>query len=109
MMEQAQYNVGQLQPVQQMQTFGMDPSGGGGFALPAALLAQYPALNNIDWSTMPQGEDPGELSDYGPRRSFEGSSGGEYFDDEGYNDPTYGSGNNMPMNSEQQQQQVQYM
>jgi hypothetical protein len=28
--------------------------GVGGFALPPALLAQYPALNNIDWPAMPQ-------------------------------------------------------
>lgn len=28
--------------------------GVGGFALPPALLAQHPALNNIDWSAMPQ-------------------------------------------------------
>lgn len=31
--------------------------------LPAALLAQYPALNNIDWNSMQPGADEGDLSD----------------------------------------------
>jgi hypothetical protein len=32
----------------------------GGFALPAALLALYPALENVDWSSMPLVENPKE-------------------------------------------------
>jgi transcription factor CRZ1 len=65
--QQAQFVADSLQPVQQPMTIGMDASGGagGGFALPAALLAQYPALNNIDWSTLPPGDDAGDLSDVG--------------------------------------------
>lgn len=93
--QQTQYPVGSLQPVQQQMTFGMDASGVGGFALPAALLAQYPALNNIDWSAIPQGEDPGETSDVGIGRSnFDGSSGGEYYGDEDV-DNGYVSGSGM--------------
>jgi transcription factor CRZ1 len=89
-----QYAVGSLQPVQQQMTYGMDAAGVGGFALPAALLAQYPALNNIDWSAMPQGEDPGEMSDVGvDRSSFDASSGGEYYEDD--IDNGYVSGNGM--------------
>jgi hypothetical protein len=38
--------------LQQQQT--NNAMGVGGFALPPALLAQYPALNDIDWSAMPQ-------------------------------------------------------
>ena len=85
MMEQhqAQFGTGGLQPVQQPMMIGMDATGTGGFALPAALLAQYPALSNLDWSSIPQGEDPGELSDVGmDRSSFEASSGGEYYEDD---------------------------
>ena len=100
--QQNQYPVGSLQPVQQQMTFGMDAAGVGGFALPAALLAQYPALNNIDWSAMPQGEDPGEMSDVGVgRSSFEASSGGEYYGDEYGEDDIdkgYVSGSGMTYN-----------
>jgi hypothetical protein len=89
-----QYAVGSLQPVQQQMTYGMDAAGVGGFTLPAVLLAQYPALNNIDWSVMPQGEDPGEISDVGvDRNSFDASSGGELYDDD--IDNGYVSGNGM--------------
>lgn len=82
--QQAQYMQGGLQPVPQPMMVGMDPSTGtGGFSLPAALLAQYPALQNIDWSQVPTSDDPGDLSDVGMgRASFDGSSGGEYYDDE---------------------------
>lgn len=57
----------------------MDSGSGNSFPLPAALLAQYPALSNIDWATLPQGEDPGDLSDVGGmgRGSFD-ASGGEF-------------------------------
>ena len=75
-----------LQPVQQPM---MIPSTAQSsqFMLPAALLAQYPALNNIDWSTLSQGDDPSDLSDMGGgggggRSSFDASSGGEFFDDD---------------------------
>jgi transcription factor CRZ1 len=91
MMEQQQMYAGMgqgaLQPVPPSMMM-VDPAGGS-FALPAALLAQYPALQNLDWSQMQQ--DEGDLSDVGVgmghRPSFDGSSGGEYYEDdlsEGY-------------------------
>jgi transcription factor CRZ1 len=97
MMEQQsnQYPVGSLQPVQQQMTFGVEAGGMGNFALPAALLVQYPALNNIDWSAMSQGEDPGEMSDVGAgRSSFDASSGGEVYGDDDI-DNGYVSGSGM--------------
>ena len=64
-----------LQPMPQPMTIpAMDPSGQG-FTLPAALLAQYPALQGIQWDTMPAG-DPND--DMQGRSSFEASSGGEF-------------------------------
>lgn len=80
---------GNLQPVPQPLMVGGGMEGGQApFTLPAALLAQYPALQNIDWSQVPSTQDDGELSDVGMGRpSFDGSSGGEYYDDdvsEGY-------------------------
>ncbi|KIV78736.1 hypothetical protein, variant [Exophiala sideris] len=82
--QQAQFAQTGLQPVPQPMMIGMDPTGAGGFALPAALLQQYPALQNIDWSQMPTSDDPGDLSDVGGmgRASFDGSSGGDYYDED---------------------------
>lgn len=56
----------------------------GGFALPAALLAQYPALQGLQWDQLAAGQDDldGEGGVSG-RSSFDASSGAEsYFDDE---------------------------
>lgn len=102
MMEQQQQQMqyqGSLQPVPQPLMIGMDPTTGtGGFSLPAALLAQYPALQNIDWSQVATTDDAGDLSDVGGmggRPSFDGSSGGEFYEDdisEGY---ASGSGMNF--------------
>ena len=80
-MQQPQMDL--LQPVQQPMVV---PSQNSQFMLPAALLAQYPALNNIDWSTLAQGDDPGELSDMGggSRNSFDASSGNEFYEDDEY-------------------------
>lgn len=67
--------------------------------IPQALLAQYPALAGIDWSTIPQGPPPEE--DYSGRSSFDASSGGEYYEDlsegemGGYPDPSGGMGMNQ--------------
>jgi hypothetical protein len=48
--------------------------------LPAALLAQYPALATMDWNQLPGADDiEGEISG---RSSFDASSGGELFDEE---------------------------
>ena len=103
MMEQQQQMSYNLQPAPQPLMIGMDPAtGAGGFALPAALLAQYPALQNIDWSQMQSGQDD-ELSDVGMgRHSFDGSSGGEYYDDEVSEGYVSGSGMNYPQQGQQQ-------
>lgn len=63
-------------------------SGAGGFTLPAALLAQYPALQGLQWDQLGaagQGDD----GDYSGRSNYDNSSQGEYFDDD---DGGYGSG-----------------
>lgn len=52
------------------------------YSLPAALLAQYPALAGIQWDQLPPGA-PEEVDDMSGRSSFDASSGGEMFDDEG--------------------------
>lgn len=72
-----------LQPVQQPMMIPTSTTGSQ-FMLPAALLAQYPALSNIDWSTVQAGDDPGDLSDMGGggRSSFDASSGGEFWGEE---------------------------
>lgn len=50
--------------------------------LPAALLAQYPALAGIQWDQLPPGP-PEEVEDnISGRSSFDASSGTEYFDEE---------------------------
>lgn len=61
-----------------------------GFTLPAALLLQYPDLQQVRWDQLGQpgpGDDAGELSGRG---SYDASSQGEYFDDD---EPGYVSGN----------------
>lgn len=108
MLEQQQQMSYGLQPVPQPMMVGMDPTtGAGGFTLPAALLAQYPALQNIDWSQVSSAQDDGDLSDAGlGRASFDASSGGEYYDDDV--SEGYVSGSGMPQfnNSGQQQQNM---
>jgi hypothetical protein len=61
--------------------------------LPAALLAQYPALAGIQWDQLPPGP-PDELEgDISGRSSFDASSGGEYYEEEsdyqGQQQPVY--------------------
>lgn len=93
---QAQFAAGSLQPVQQPMLTSMDASGGGGFTLPAALLAQYPALINIDLSATPQGDDTGDLSDIGMGRgSFDASNGGSFGYDESDINESYTGNNRM--------------
>ena len=68
-------------------------NGANGFAFPAALLLQYPDLQQLRWDQLAQpgpGDDAGELSGRG---SFDASSQGEYFDDD---EPGYLSGNGGP-------------
>jgi transcription factor CRZ1 len=47
--------------------------------LPAAILQQYPALAGMNW----EGAGPGGDDDISGRSSFDASSGGEYYDEEG--------------------------
>ena len=66
----------------------MSNSGSGSIGgLPQALLAQYPALANIPWDNL--GPDEADISGRG---SFDASSGGEYYDDEGDGGSGYVSG-----------------
>lgn len=51
------------------------------YGLPAALLAQYPALAGIQWDTLPSGP-PDEIDDISGRSSFDASSGGELFEED---------------------------
>lgn len=66
-------------------TGGLDPSGGvvaaPQYGLPAALLAQYPALAGIQWDQLPSGPEEVE-GDISGRSSFDASSGGELFEDD---------------------------
>ncbi|KAJ5257204.1 hypothetical protein N7478_013308 [Penicillium angulare] len=82
--QQQQQPSGHLQPVPQPLVMpsvpGMDGQSSGNFVLPAALLAQYPALQTLQWDQIaPGGDDPGDI---GGRSSFDASSGGEYGFDE---------------------------
>ncbi|EEP77091.1 conserved hypothetical protein [Uncinocarpus reesii 1704] len=71
--------TGHLQPVHQSITIqGMDPQHQA-FTLPAALLAQYPALQNLQWDQISsQPDDNTDFGGSGGRRSFDASSGGEF-------------------------------
>ncbi|KAJ9197045.1 transcriptional regulator family: C2H2 zinc finger [Paecilomyces variotii] len=85
MEQQQQQQQGHLQPVPQPMIIpGMDGQPTGGFTLPAALLAQYPALQTLQWDQIaPAAEDPNDISG---RSSFDASSGGEF----GYDDDDSG-------------------
>lgn len=51
--------------------------------LPAALLAQIPALAAVQWDTLPPGPPPDEFEgDISGRSSFDASSGGEWMDED---------------------------
>ncbi|CAI7631614.1 unnamed protein product [Penicillium pancosmium] len=95
--QQPQQATGHLQPVPQPMVMpgvpGMDGQSGSNFVLPAALLAQYPALQTLQWDQIPAaGEDPGEI---GGRSSFDASSGGEFGYDEEDSGMSGGYGNNQ--------------
>ncbi|TGO64163.1 hypothetical protein BCON_0008g00100 [Botryotinia convoluta] len=68
----------------QQQPMGQDANGfavdsSGNYGLPAALLAQYPALANLSWSEIPQGDNNID-DDHSGRSSFD-ASGSEYYDE----------------------------
>ncbi|CZT47344.1 related to calcineurin responsive zinc-finger protein [Rhynchosporium secalis] len=71
--------------MQQPQPLALDPNGfpidsSGNYTLPAALLAQYPALAGLSWSDLPQG-DPGLDEDPSGQGSFD-ASGSEFYDED---------------------------
>lgn len=89
--QQQQMQQHGLQPLpQQMSIPSLD---GGSFVLPAALLAQYPALSNIQWDQLANtADDPGDMLG-GGQGGFDGSSGGEFnFDDMSDDGSGLGSG-----------------
>lgn len=76
-------NFGGMMPSQP----GFEPFPQGGMQgppqfLPAALLAQYPALAGIQWDQLPPGPPDEVEGDFSGRSSFDASSGGEYLDEE---------------------------
>ena len=81
------WNEQRMQNMHSMQTpqpIAVDANGfpidaSGNYTLPAALLAQYPALATLSWSELPQG-DVGLDDDPSGRSSFD-ASGSEYYDD----------------------------
>ena len=80
LLEQEQLQQSGLQPVPPGMIVPSMDNQTSGFVLPAALLAQYPALSQLQWDTMPlTGEEPHDISG---RSSFDASSGGEFYDDE---------------------------
>lgn len=82
---QAAHDQQQQQPgILPSSSAAMDLSGNGatgGFTFPAALLAQYPALQGIQWDQL-GAPGPGDEAELSGRGSFDGSSGGDYFDDD---------------------------
>lgn len=95
--QQQQSPTGHLQPIPQPLVMpnmpGMDGQSTGNFVLPAALLAQYPALQTLQWDQISAvGDDPGEI---GGRSSFDASSGGEFGFDEDDSGMGGGYGNNQ--------------
>lgn len=108
--QQHQQQTGHLQPIMQPMTVAsMDGQPAGGFTLPAALLAQYPALQNLQWDQLASAPD--DNSDIGGRSSFDASSGGEYGfgdDDDSSQVGGYvsGPGNGFAPPQQQQQQQA---
>lgn len=78
--QSAQGGLASQQGMPASATGQMDVSG---MTLPAALLAQYPALAGIQWDALPPaggagGIDEGSDIDLEGRSSFEASSGGEW-------------------------------
>ncbi|GIC93835.1 putative C2H2 transcription factor Crz1 [Aspergillus udagawae] len=78
LMDQQQHH---LQPLPQQVMVPMDNPHAGNFVLPAALLAQYPALQTLQWDQIAATAD--DPSDIGGRSSFDASSGNEFgFEDD---------------------------
>lgn len=73
---------GGMMPQPGFENFQPGMSQGAPQFLPAALLAQYPALAGIQWDTLPPGPPDEFEGDISGRSSFDASSGGEYVDEE---------------------------
>lgn len=82
MMNQQMHAPGGIAPPPPPASVNVNGMTQNGFALPAALLLQYPALQGIQWDQMPQG-GPGDDDELSGRSSFDASSGGDYYDDDG--------------------------
>lgn len=95
--QQPQQSPGHLQPVPQPLVTpvvsGIDGQSSGTFVLPAALLAQYPALQTLQWDQIAAGGE--DTSDIGGRSSFDASSGGEFGFDEDDSGMSGAYGNNQ--------------
>ncbi|CAG8925233.1 unnamed protein product [Penicillium salamii] len=91
-LEHQPQQAGHLQPIPQPLVMpnmpGMDGQSSGNFVLPAALLAQYPALQTLQWDQIPAAEE-----EIGGRSSFDASSGGEFGFDEDDSGLAYNQGN----------------
>ncbi|KAF2269246.1 hypothetical protein CC78DRAFT_540282 [Lojkania enalia] len=61
---------------------GLEPVVQPQYGLPAALLAQYPALAGIQWDQLPSGPPEEVEGDISGRSSFDASSGGELFEED---------------------------
>lgn len=78
--EQRMQNMHMQQPQQiPMDANGFPMDASGNYTLPAALLAQYPALATLSWQDLPQGDHIDD--DQGGRSSFD-ASGSEYYEEE---------------------------
>ncbi|OBT48773.1 hypothetical protein VE00_00849 [Pseudogymnoascus sp. WSF 3629] len=71
-------NMQQQPPPQTMDANGFPMDASGNYTLPAALLAQYPALAGLSWADLPQGDAMED--DVSGRSSFD-ASGSEYYDE----------------------------
>ncbi|KAI9731283.1 MAG: DNA-binding transcription factor [Claussenomyces sp. TS43310] len=87
--QRQQEQLQNLQPMV-MEGNGFPADTSDNYTLPAALLAQYPALATLSWSDLPQGDASGIDDDMSGRSSFDASDRSEYFDDA--DDGGYASG-----------------
>jgi hypothetical protein len=77
-MQNMAQNMQQPQPMT-LDAHGFPIDASGQYSLPAALLAQYPALATLSWAELPPG-DAGIEEDMSGRSSFE-ASGSEYYEE----------------------------
>jgi hypothetical protein len=80
---QHMHNMQQQQPppVMSLDQHGFPIDANGNYTLPAALLAQYPALATLSWADLPQGDAAMELDDEISGRSSFDASASDYYDE----------------------------